>query len=271
MDERKKAAAALAGLLALGLGWWATRPAPPTMPQRSPSGRVYLLTRSTAVSFPGGGRGLGVQYLAETSRPQALAEAADEIMTLVSPAAEAQKLRVILVDALVPRRFLPRKSTPAAFGRGEDGIWTRLPPRGRKPAAAEPADLRALDEAYARIERAVQAKDAKELQSLQAEGFWHKLSDGTNRTREEENALTDTAFASIKTIKPVLRTSSISVEDGYAVVVASMTSVIELLPKAGGSRLRSVTVSRDSWLKTDGGWKLRLAADVSDRSSALGR
>lgn len=270
---RRALAPALAAASVLAVGALMSRPpAPVAIEQRSPSGRVYKVERSSAVTFPGGGQGLGVRYVAESFEPARLAVEADEIMTLVSKGAEAGGLRVIVVEASRRRPLgLGSRTRSAAFGRQPDGVWRRLRPRGVAAPAAAPEDLLALDRAYARIERAVEAKDLSELRAVQAEDFWHRLINGEKRAREEENAALQISLKAVRRISPKLRISEADVDGSLAVVVASMTSTGVLEPSAGGIRFRSLTVSRDTWIKTSGEWRLAVSADVSDRFEPLGR
>lgn len=274
----KRAASALAGGAAALLLLVASlrSPAPPTKERPAPSGRVYRVMGAGPVPLgAGGARGLGVEYLADSLSDRArLDRDAEELMTLMSRDADVGGFSAIVVTAYHPRAIpIPRRgaSKTAVFARGADGIWRRAYGSADKPAPPEAADLRALDDSYARIERAVTAKDLDELKAVQAPDFWHRLNDGSARGREEENAALAKSLAAVGPLSAELRVSSMTVAGAQAVVVASMTSTGTFVQDGRRRRFRSVTISRDTWVKSPDGWRLSLSADLDDRFELLGR
>lgn len=251
------AAAALAGCAKL----------PRFTEQRAPSGRVYRVVGVGTVGFGSGQRALGIEYLPEKmgDAPR-LALDAEELLALLSGQADQGRFDAVVVTAFKPALLpFPKRGSSATtiFSRGDDGVW-----RSRKAAPAEDpearaADLRALDDAYARIERSVTAKDAADLESLQAPGFWHRLADGTIRPRAEENAELEKSLSSVSTLSARMTVSSVTLSGPLAVVVAEMRSTGAL--KSTGRRFDSTTISRDTWTKTPDGWRLALTTDLDDR------
>ena len=257
-------AAALA-LLAVVLA--ACGKTPPTTEQRAPSGRVYRVIGAGSVSFAQGRRALGIEYLAGTLKDsERLALEAEELLALLSGQADAGGFFAVVVTAFRPSVLpFPRRgrSETTVFTRGDDGVWRSRKTEPAVDAAARAADLRGIDEAYARIERAVSARDAADLEALQDPAFWHRLADGTVRPRADENAALEKSLASVSELSARMSVSSVTVSGTRAVVVAAMTSEGAL--KGSGRRFKSVTVSRDLWTKTADGWRLSLSTDLDDR------
>lgn len=259
--RRAAALAVLAAVLA------ACGKAPPTTEQRAPSGRVYKVIGAGAVGYGQGQRALGIEYLADSlGDPERLAVEAEELLALLSGQADNGAFSAVVVTAYRPSALaFPRRgrSQTTVFTRGDDGVWRSRKPGPASDAAAQAADLRGIDEAYARIERAVSARDAADLEALQDPAFWHRLADGTVRPREQENAALEKSLSSVSELSARMTVSSVTVSGTRAVVVAAMTSEGAL--KSSGRRFKSVTVSRDLWTKTAAGWRLSLSTDLDDR------
>ena len=273
-DLETAGVAAAAVLIVVALGLF-RRPAPQTKPRPAPSGRVYRVMGAGPVPLAKGARGLGVEYLADSlGDSERLSQDAEELMTLMSRDADVGAFTAIVVTAYRPRLIpIPRRgaSKTQVFTRGADGVWRRAFGGGETPAPPDPADLRAIDEAYARIERAVGAKDFAELKAVQAPGFWHRLIDGSARGRDEENAAVAASLKGVGALSAEMRVSNVAVSGAQAVVIASMTATGAVTQDGRTRRFRSVTVSRDTWIKSPQGWKLSLSADLDARFEPLGR
>jgi len=259
--RRAAAVAALAALLT-GCG-----KAPPTTEQRAPSGRVYRLAGVGTVSYGKGERALGVEYLPDSlDDPERLALDAEELLALLSDKAERGGFGAVVVTAFKPGVLAwPRRgrTVSTVFTRGDDSVWRSRKAATPEEASTRAADLRAIDDVYARVERAVSAKDAAELEGLQTLGFWHRLADGTIRPRADENAALEQSLGAVSDISARMSVSTVTLSGSRAVVVAAMTSTGAL--KGSGRRFKSTTISRDLWVRTPGGWRLALSSDLSDR------
>lgn len=240
---------------------------PATTEQRAPSGRVYRVVGAGTVGFAQGQKALGIEYLADSLKDsERLALEAEELLALLSGQADAGGFAAVVVTAYRPSALaFPRggRSETTVFTRGDDSVWRSRKAVPEPDAAARAKDLRGIDDAYARIERAVSARDAADLEALQDPAFWHRLADGTVRPRAEENAALEKSLASVSELSARMSVSSVTVSGARAVVVAAMTSEGAL--KSSGRRFKSVTVSRDLWTRTSAGWRLSLSTDLDDR------
>jgi Domain of unknown function (DUF4440) len=114
---------------------------------------------------------------------------------------------------------------------------------------------------YARGDQALKAKDADFLNSLLAEDYTEKDDKGTIKTRAQTVEQNNRLVAAIKQVT-ISTTKVESVKEGKdeneaIVEIASAGNVTMTLADGQLHVIEAKGKSRDTWVRTDGGWKLK--------------
>ncbi len=127
------------------------------------------------------------------------------------------------------------------------------------------AQMRAMKTAYAQQDKALLAKNANGLIALTDISFQRKSAEGVRTGRELERAYILDGFPHIKSFDSVRTTVKSSDFVGHKIVVVAQTrfsGVFRNTPQDKWTHRVFATTSRDIWVSTPNGWKLRLTEEM---------
>lgn len=142
--------------------------------------------------------------------------------------------------------------------------------------AAESADQLAVRKQYAIFAQAIREKNASRIINLETSDFSAVTVKKVQKTKAQRDASLRGVLSVVKTVNASRVTvRSVSVKGGTATVVAdqyvSLTIADPRDPKAKDLVFTDDSTSRDTWIKTRQGWRIRRSQELSDKATVNGK
>jgi hypothetical protein len=179
-----------------------------------------------------------------------------------------------LAGAQVTENAVP----PAPPTEGTKPAAVETPPKPAKPKLPDAATARKQIQAiYNEVNALVKKQEyyAVKQHILQhtTEDFIHKEKGGKKLSREDSAEMSERAIFGVSKFTTVVsRITSLAIKGSDVIVVFADTTAF-LVPGGGGSS-RRVSVSstnRDTWVKTEEGWKTRLSETLTSKTLVNGK
>jgi hypothetical protein len=141
--------------------------------------------------------------------------------------------------------------------------------------AADDKLRKELEAIYEKRDKALKSKDFDYEKSLKTEDYSEKSSDGTTKNRKESDAESDEMYAMIKEVREVTtKVDSIKAgaADNEVIVETSDSGSLTII--APDNKVHEVTGSgrsRDIWLKTQKGWRIKYHEDLGSTVTMDGK
>lgn len=134
-------------------------------------------------------------------------------------------------------------------------------------------DRKEIEALYAKFVQAFKKKDVNAILETGTPDFAQKGVDGTVLNAKQVEAMMRQQFATIKAIKKMeVKIKEVKIKGKTATVLSSFTLVWEIVDKEGqlGTKGKTHTLTvlgttRDTLVKTDKGWKFKLAENLSEK------
>jgi Domain of unknown function (DUF4440) len=147
---------------------------------------------------------------------------------------------------------------------------------GPAASAGDPAVRRELEANYATYVRAVKQKDKAPLkqyvEKYTVSGFRQKMPDGRTLDRDQVITMLTQGMGAARIVDEQLKIGKVSVKGSEAVVeYTERTTAVSPDPQGGSHRIVASSTSRDTWVRTPGGWKLRLSEILAAKTLMDGK
>lgn len=132
-------------------------------------------------------------------------------------------------------------------------------------AAKDAAVRKAIAAEYAKFSRAAKNKDVKAALSIGTPDLTVRQPDGQQMNRQQLEAMLSLQMNMVKQVKRVdIAIASLSVRGKQAVALVNMTLSGVVEDAQGKEReVISQNMSRDTWVKTDKGWRMKRSESVN--------
>lgn len=142
-------------------------------------------------------------------------------------------------------------------------------------AAPVQEEAKELQEHYAHLDQALKDKKIDVMASMITEDFKFQTKDGKSLDHKQTLQLTEQMFSALQTIhESVSKVEKVEEGDNATTLVATVKQTLKGTitgPDGKPQELVVVTLSKDQWIETDDGWKIKSTKTIEETSTLDGK
>jgi uncharacterized protein (TIGR02246 family) len=143
---------------------------------------------------------------------------------------------------------------------------------GTGVARADDAENKtAIQAVYDAAATALLAKDFEKAFALETDDYVWVNSEGKESAKAEADASTQQALESLKEIKSIeIKVGAVKTEGEEATAEVAQTAVVTITDDKGTDQaIKVVSKTRDVWVKTDAGWRLKRSTEIETKAAPV--
>ena len=142
-------------------------------------------------------------------------------------------------------------------------------------AAPVQEEAKELQEHYSQLDKAIKDKKIDAMASVMTEDFKFQSKDGKSFTNKQTLQLTEQMFSALQTVhESVSKVEKVEEGDTATTLVATVKQTLKGTitgPDGKPHELVSITVSKDQWVDTEDGWKMKASTTIEETLTLDGK
>ncbi|MBI4751729.1 MAG: nuclear transport factor 2 family protein [Acidobacteria bacterium] len=142
-------------------------------------------------------------------------------------------------------------------------------------AAPVQEEAKEIQAHYSELDKAIKDKKIEAMASVITEDFKFQSKDGRSFTNKQTLQLTEQMFSALQTVhESVSKVEKVEEGDDATTLVATVKQTLKGTitgPDGKPHELVVVTVSKDHWVDTEDGWKMKASTTIEETSTLDGK